>query len=283
MPRVRLRGGEVDGLELHYTAEGRGPAIVLVHGLGSFAESWRHNVPALADRATVYALDLPGFGRSAKPRASYGLPYFAAVVHAFLDALGIAQASLVGHSLGGAVAAAATLRHPLRIDRLALVGAVVPGFAFRPSWIYRLMALPGLGDCLGWLGCAPLYKAAVARCFHAPARSEVEFFVEHAYAERAGAEGRAAYLATLRGVRRDFEVHAAGYRRALESLDTRVLLIHGLQDRVVPVRHSAELGAALPDATVRWVEACGHFPQIEHARTVNGWLQEFLVVRPARR
>src|SRR5438552_3560002 len=73
MPELRLRGGEVDGLDLHYLVDGRGPAVVLVHGLGGFAESWRHTLRGLAGRTTVYALDLPGFGASAKPRAR-GVP-----------------------------------------------------------------------------------------------------------------------------------------------------------------------------------------------------------------
>src|ERR1041385_6602172 len=124
MPHVELRGGEVDGLSLHYTVGGRGPAVVLVHGLGSFAESWRHNVPALATRATVYAVDLPGFGCSAKPRARYGLTYLAAAVRGFMDAVGVGRASLVGHSLGGAVSVTLALTHPSRVERLALIGAI---------------------------------------------------------------------------------------------------------------------------------------------------------------
>src|ERR671937_1276053 len=112
MPELRLRGGEVDGLALNYLVEGRGPAVVLIHGLGGFAESWRHNVRSLAARATLYALDLPGFGRSAKPPASYSLAYFARAVHAFLDGVGITQASLVGHSLGAAVAGTHALAPP---------------------------------------------------------------------------------------------------------------------------------------------------------------------------
>ena len=105
MPDLRLRGGEVDGLDLHYIVEGRGPAVILLHGLGGFAESWRHTLRTLAGRATVYALDLPGFGGSAKPRARYRLPYFAGALHGFMEALAIREVSLVGHSLGAAVAA----------------------------------------------------------------------------------------------------------------------------------------------------------------------------------
>src|SRR5881227_2735484 len=110
MPQLRLRGGEVDGLALNYLVEGRGPAVVLVHGLGGFAESWRHNVPSLAARATVYAVDLPGFGRSGKPSAGYSLAYFTRALYAFLDAVGVTQ--------------------PARVERLALLSGCVPGFGW---------------------------------------------------------------------------------------------------------------------------------------------------------
>ena len=153
MPEIRLRGGALDGLSLNYLVEGRGPAIILVHGLGGFAESWRHNVPALAERATVYAVDLPGFGRSGKPPGRYDLQFLARALHAFVDALGVSQVSLVGHSLGGAVCVTYALTHPAFVERLALVGAIVPGVRFPFSWRYRLAAQPGLGEALAL--CAP--------------------------------------------------------------------------------------------------------------------------------
>src|SRR5213594_3795088 len=263
MPELQLRGGEVDGLRLHYVVEGRGPAVIFVHGLGGFAESWRHNVRPLANRATVYSVDLPGFGESAKPRTHYRLGYFASALRGFMDALGLAQASLV--------------------ERLALVGAIVPGCSYRPSWIYRLVALRGLGELLSLGGSARLYKAALARCFHAPDRREIDFFIDYGYASRTDGVARAAYLATLRHVRIDVETHAEDYRRALTTLQLPVLLIHGRQDRVVPAEHCAEVAGVLRHAAVRWVDECGHFPQIEHVEAVNGWLVDFLVGRPAPR
>src|SRR5438876_1068644 len=215
MPELRLRGGEVDGLDLHYIVAGRGPAVVLVHGLGGFAESWRHTTRALADRTTVYALDLPGFGASAKPPARYRLSYFASALHGFMEVLGIREASLVGHSLGAAAAVTYALTHPARVERLALVGGVVPGFGYRPSWIYRLVALPLVGETLSLCRSARLYKVALARCFDRPVREEVDFFVDFGFAARSSAAARAAYLPTLRHVRTDFEGHAPDYRRPL--------------------------------------------------------------------
>ena len=216
MPELRLRGGEVDGLALHYLVEGRGPAVVLVHGLGGFAASWRHNIPSLAARATVYAVDLPGFG-------------------------------------------------------------------WQPGWRARLMATPGLGNALARCGCAPLYRAAIARCFHAPPADEVAFLVGWEYATRTTAAARRAWLRTVRSLAGDFVERRADYRRAITTLDVPVLLVHGRQDPAIPAAHCAETAEGFARGSVRWLDACGHFPHIEHAQVVNGWLADFLVGRTATR
>ena len=283
MPDLTLRGGEVDGLSLHYDVAGRGPAVVLVHGLGGFGASWRHTIGALAARATVFTVDLPGFGRSGKPRTSYRLGYFARALHGFLDGLGVGQASLVGHSLGAAVAVTYALTHPSRVERLALVGGLVPGFSFHRSLGYRVIALPVVGEMLALCGRAPVYKAAIARCFHVARRDDVDFLVDHDYAERTGPEARAAWLATARHIREDFVTHRGDYRRAIATLDLPVLVVHGRQDPAVAPPHASEVAAGFPRAGLRWVDSCGHFPHLEHARVVNGWLAEFLVGRPAPR
>ncbi len=283
MPEIQLRGGALDGLPIHYLAGGRGPAVVLVHGLGGFAEAWRHNVDYLGRQATVYALDLPGFGLSGKPRATYDLPFFAQALRGFVNGLALGRVALVGHSLGGAVAAAYAIAYPADVERVALLGAVMPGFGYRMPWVYRLIALRGVGELASVCAPAGLYRAAIARCFAAPAPDEVEFLVGCAYAARTSPEGRAAYLGTLRGVWTDFADHAEHYRRALRQLDVPVLAIHGRQDPVVPPAHCAEVVEACRRGAVRWLDRCGHFPQIEHAPAVNVWLAEFLVGRTAPR
>ena len=283
MPQLELRGGEVDGLTLHYVSDGRGPAVVLVHGLGGFAESWRHNIPVLARVATVFALDLPGFGLSSKPPARYHLADFARALHGFVQAMGLDRIAVVGHSLGAAVGITYALTHPARVERIALLGALVPGSSYRPSVPFRLATTPLLGELLALCACAPVYRAAIGRCFHAPIAAEIDFLVREGYAARTSPEAKAAYLTTLRDVRRDLLEHAADYRRALATLDVPVLLIHGRQDGVVAPAHSREAAEVLPRAIVRWIDDCGHFPQIEHAAVVNGWLTEFLVGRPAPR
>lgn len=257
--------------------------VALVHGLGGFAASWGPTMEALAGRATVLALDLPGFGRSAKPRTRYGLGFFAQVVDRFLDALGVRQVGLVGHSLGAAVALTCALARPERVDRVAFVGALVPGFPYRLSPVYRALAIPALGEVLALCGCAAVYRAALARCFHRRRADEIEFLVNCDYAVRTGWGARAAYLSTVRAVRQDFHEQGAEYRRRLQALRMPMLLIHGRQDPVVPAAHCEAMMRDLPRAETRWVDACGHFPQLEHPEPVNGWLSRFLVARPAPR
>lgn len=282
MPELRLSGGALDGLTLHYVSAGRGPAVVLLHGLGGFAESWRRTVAALAPRHTVVALDLPGFGQSSKPWARYGLGFFVEALGGCLDGLGLGPVSLVGHSFGGAVAIAFTLTRPARVERLALIGALVPGF-YRLSLPYRLAVLPGVGDILALGRSARIYKAALARCFYAPDRAEIDFLVDHGYAERASWIARVAFLRTLRDSRADLVLRVADYRRAIATLDAPVLFVHGRQDGVVPAGYCRQAATGFRRAEVRWLDECGHFPQVEHPVAVNEWLGAFVAERPAPR
>ncbi len=276
MALIRLTGGALDGLELYYTITGRGPAILLIHGLGAFAESWRHTIAALSPHGTVIALDLPGFGQSAKPRRDYGLPFFAEAVDRLLDVLEIERVHLVGHSLGGAVAVVYATANPSRVDRLALLSPAVPGFPLRTSFIYRLMTVRGVGELMARLVTPRLCAAALRRCLVAPDPEEIAFLVAHEFGVRATPDGRAAYLATLRGVWEDFATGGAVYRAALAEWDRPTLVIHGRQDRVIPLAHAAAAVEGIRGAEGRWLDRCGHFPQIERAAAVHGWLGDFL-------
>jgi pimeloyl-ACP methyl ester carboxylesterase len=282
VPEIRLTGGDLDGLQLHYVEEGQGPATVLIHGLGGFAESWRHNVPELARHGRVIALDLPGSGRSGKPRRAYTLEFLAQALDRLLHTLGVDRVHLVGHSLGGAVAARYTLDHPGRVERLALLGAAVPGFDLRPSWVYRTLSLPGLGEILSRLITRGICTTALARCFDRPDPDEIRFFVDHEFAARSCSEGRAAYLSLLRSVTDDFTLGADVYRAALSQLGRGVLVVHGLQDRVIPLAHARQVAEGLGVAQPRWLDRCGHFPQIEHAEVVNTYLRDFLFAPASR-
>ncbi len=98
---LQHRYTEANGFRLHYVVAGDGPPMVLLHGDSASALDWQWVLPELARNGRVHALDFPGHGDSAKPRAAYSPTLFTDTVIAFLDALGIERAILVGHSLGG--------------------------------------------------------------------------------------------------------------------------------------------------------------------------------------
>lgn len=117
----------LDGARMRYLRAGSGPNLVLLHGLLGYSFSWRHAIPALAEHATVHAVDMLGVGFSDRPaRLDASLRASAERLLRFLDAVGIASCDLLGTSHGGAVAMRAAALAPERIQRLILVAPVNP-------------------------------------------------------------------------------------------------------------------------------------------------------------
>ena len=125
---VRSRYVEVNGLRLHYFEVGSGSGggsggtpLVLVHGLGARGENWAKLMPDLAKAGFhVYAPDLPGYGRSARPDASYSISYEEAAVVGFMQAMRLPHADVAGWSMGGWVAMKLAADHPALVDKLVL-------------------------------------------------------------------------------------------------------------------------------------------------------------------
>src|SRR5262249_12021209 len=147
----------------------------------------------------------------------------------------------------------------------------------RPSALFRLMLCPGVGELLSTFVTPRICTAALERCLVVPQPEEVAFLVRHQYAVRTTPEGRAAYLATLRGIRADFTDQAPFCRAASHEVPCRRRIIHGRQDPVVPLQHAEAVAKGIRHAEARWLDRCGHFPQLEHGDAVNDWLSEFLL------
>jgi 4,5:9,10-diseco-3-hydroxy-5,9,17-trioxoandrosta-1(10),2-diene-4-oate hydrolase len=120
--------------------------VILIHGLGGYIENWEKNIAHLSRTHQVFALDLPGFGRSDKPDNRYTIPYWAAFVQKFMQALEIDRASLVGESMGGAIAIQFALQYPQQVERLILCASAGLGKEVAP--FLRLLSLPILGEQL---------------------------------------------------------------------------------------------------------------------------------------
>jgi pimeloyl-ACP methyl ester carboxylesterase len=113
---------KLGGLTLHHTYGGSGSPVVFIHGLGSSGYiEWRFNLDRIAREHRVFAPDLPGYGRSDKPRAArYGIPYFARTIDRYLQSRRLRSATVVGTSMGGRIALELALNYPKRVNKLVL-------------------------------------------------------------------------------------------------------------------------------------------------------------------
>src|SRR5688572_1287002 len=120
---MRPQAITIDGNRVVYRIAGAGPLLLLVHGMAGSSETWKHVMPALAERCTVLAPDLLGQGQSDKPRGDYSLGAHANLLRDLLDALGHERATVIGQSLGGGVAMQFAYQFPERCERLVLVNS----------------------------------------------------------------------------------------------------------------------------------------------------------------
>src|ERR1700692_4849986 len=118
---VAQKDVSVLGFKPHYQDAGRGPVVVLLHGLGGDGSRWAPNIGPLATDFRVIALDEIGFGQSKKPLANYHVGMHSEFLVDFLKTIGVPKASLVGNSMGGFVAAYTAVHYPNSVDRLVLV------------------------------------------------------------------------------------------------------------------------------------------------------------------
>jgi pimeloyl-ACP methyl ester carboxylesterase len=137
---------ELKFLELHgdrvaYRDDGNGEVLLLIHGIAGSSATWRSVLPPLSKKFRVLAPDLLGHGESDKPRSDYSLGAFAVLLHDFLDELGVSQATVVGHSLGGGVAMQFVYQHPYYGKRLVLISS--GGLGQDVGMVLRLLSAPG--------------------------------------------------------------------------------------------------------------------------------------------
>jgi pimeloyl-ACP methyl ester carboxylesterase len=262
----------IDGLRVRYVRAGVGPSVLLVHGLGSSIYTWKDTLPSLVREHDVVALDLPGFGRSEIP-PGLSAEIYSRTVTGLLDRLGVARASLVGHSLGGAVAVLVAASQPERVDRLVLLDAA--GFHLAPAerpWLLRLLASDA-GGVLARLPRKRLFVTlALHQVFHDGRNVTDERIDEYlAPAERPGAVEALRLLLAPRGV-----AALTPFEDVAKRVRASTLVVWGREDAWMPLADAERLAAAIPRARSVVLDACGHMPQeelpAETSRLVSGFL-----------
>ena len=274
MTTTETIGRTVDagGITTHYHDVGpaEGAPVLLLHGSGpgvSAHANWRLNMPALAEQGhRVLAPDLVGFGYTHRPEdVYYSLETWRDHVWAFMDALRIDRASIVGNSLGGRIALAMAGQHPERVYRMVLMGA--PGVG--------MTITEGLQALRAYQPSEQNMRQLLLDCFAVDKSIITDELVRDRYRASVAPGAFEAYREMFFSER-----HAGSQLGIAEeqvtSVGTPTLLVHGREDKVVPVQVAWNMVQLLPDADLAVFARCGHWTQIERADDFNDLVGRFL-------
>ncbi|WP_375741407.1 alpha/beta fold hydrolase [Pseudomonas boanensis] len=260
---------QIGDYRVNYHDQGSGQPILLIHGSGPGVTAWanwRGVIPALAQRARVIAPDMLGFGYTQCPAGRALDPdAWVGQLIGLLDALDIAQVSVVGNSFGGAIALALAHRHPERVRRLVLMGAVGVSFPMSEGlnkvWGYQ-PSIAAMRELMGVFAYDQglINDDLVRMRYEASVRDDVQTRFAQLFPEprQQGVEMLALPESALRALPHD------------------TLIIHGRDDKVIPLEVSERLLRLIPHAQMHVFGECGHWVQIERAQAFSRLLIEFL-------
>jgi pimeloyl-ACP methyl ester carboxylesterase len=268
---------EVGGVHTYAVDAGEGPPVLLIHGYGDTADGWRRVLPGLLKDHRVVAIDVPPFGRSRMPSRDKLLDFYSDFFPELLDKFELERATVIGHSLGGAVALRLALDNPERVDRLGLVAPAGLGTS-PPWWWYALTARPL------WQGAlsipSPLTNPLVKRGLQ-------EFLAWRLFDNPRALKDEIAHFSQMHGSASDLKVLLAAGHACIDCYTGKLLdrsralqmplwMLWGRRDGLVPSVHARTFERAHPDASVHILDSCGHYPHIELPARFNSLLRAWL-------
>lgn len=245
---------------IDYEEAGSGPAAICLHGIGGDATSFAPQLGELPLR--VISWSMPGYRQSLPGKLTFG--GLSGALERFMDALGLDDAHIVGHSIGGMIAQDFALRHPARVRSLALIGTT-PAFGGRDPSFAEAFLKDRLAPLDAGMSMAEMARAAAPLVCGPDAPPEV-----HAAVERPMAN-------VPEPVWRDILACLTTFNRREETgkLTMPACLIAGTEDRNAPAKTMEKMAAAMPDAEYHLIEGAGHMINQEAPEKVNAILSAF--------
>ncbi|MBV8884328.1 MAG: alpha/beta hydrolase [Chroococcidiopsidaceae cyanobacterium CP_BM_RX_35] len=257
------------GQKIRYTEVGSGPVVVLLHNLGGDLSDWDKTIPSLSQKYRVIAFDQIGAGQSDKPLINYRPATWVDFLNGVYEGLKINSASLVGHSMGGAVAASFALGHTEKVKQLVLVDA---GYAYAIPQVPDLHQLGHVPGTLRLLNPSTLeqMQQSLALAFYDRKTYASDAAIDKAFAgSMLGAYAQQRFIES-------FIRHEDVLDNKLSEIKQPTLIIWGREDRWTPVALGERFKREIPNSELLIVEQCGHFPNIEQADQFNAVVMKFL-------
>ena len=260
-----------NGLATNYHDVGSGDPVLMIHGSGpgvtAFA-NWRLSMSVLAKNFRVIAPDMAGFGYTERPPgAKYTMQNWVSHALGLLDALKIERAHVVGNSFGGGLALAMAIRAPERVNRMVLMGAA--GTSFKLT--------QGLDDVWGY---TPSFEnmRKIMDIFSFDRNLVSDELAKLRYEASIRPGYQESFASMFPAPRQQWVDALASPEDAIRALSHEALIIHGREDRVLPMSASLKLFELMPKSQLHVFGQCGHWTQIEHAdrfvKLVTDFFQE---------
>jgi 2-hydroxymuconate-semialdehyde hydrolase len=258
----------VNGIRTNYHDQGEGTPVLLIHGSGPGVTAWanwRLTIPALSSSFRVIAPDMVGFGYTERPAGvQYNMANWVSHALGVIDALDLQKVHVVGNSFGGALALALAIRAPERVGRLVLMGSAGTSFPITEGldrvWGYTpsIEAMRGLLDVFAY------------------DRNLVNDELAHMRYEASIRPGFQEAFGSMFPAPRQRSVDAlASPKENICELPHEVLIVHGREDKVIPLASSYKLFELIPKSQLHVFGRCGHWTQIEHAARFNRMISDF--------
>jgi pimeloyl-ACP methyl ester carboxylesterase len=266
---LKPRTIDAGGIQTSYLEAGAGEPIVMLHGSGpgvSAMANWQYNIGALSQRFRVLAPDIVGFGATKRPDdIVYSLRTWTDHVWALLDAHGIEKTAIVGNSLGGRIALQMATDRPDRITKIVLMGA--PGVG--------MTLTEGLAALRAYQPSHDAMRDLLRNYFAVDPAMITDDLVAIRYEASIADGAYEAYRAMF------FDPRHAGSELGItedevRAITTPALLVHGREDKVVPMQVSVTMLGLLPNADLHVFSACGHWTQIERADEFSALISDYL-------
>lgn len=263
----------VDNKKVHYLEQGEGNPVILIHGFLYNTVMWKKNIEDLAKNFKVYVIDLWGWGYSERLKElNYSYELYGKQIVGFMDALKIPRASLVGQSMGGGISVYAAAHFSDRVDKLILVDPTVIPYPMTTTG--RIYQLPFVGEFLNALPGNALIKKNLQTVWFYDPKKVTDDYVEEVARPMNIKGSLDGMMFILRNVLKEPYVEAEAQK--LAQLNKPILIIHGREDKAIPLDRSQKVNALWKGSQLVIFEKAGHTPQEEYPEKFNPLALEFL-------
>ena len=256
----------VNKFNIRYLEDGNSDRnLVLLHGLGGYAERWSNLLPYLNKKYHIFAPDLIGYGQSDKPSVDYTPEFFTKFVFDFMETLGIKKTYIIGTSLGGQIVAECAATHSPVIEKIILIS---------PAGIMRRST-----PTLDAYTMAALYpnKDSVKNAYQmmvGPGKPVSEISIERFVNNMSRPNAKMVFLSTLLGLK-----NAPDIFEKLAMINIPTMIVWGREDKMIPFEYAQQFTASIRNCELMPMEGCGHSPYVEDSEKLGDIITRFLSKR----